>query len=305
MMKEILLTLSILLLVLSCKTQGRKQSGKLQVPQKTVSIKVKPQQFIGKLPDKLDECSGIIFFDNLFWTFNDSGGDNILFAINRRGKIEKKIEIKDARNVDWEDIAQDKKYIYIGDVGNNNGVRNNQQIYKIKKRNIGKKKKQSVNASRIKIEYQDQKSFDFQPKNTPFDCEAIIEWKGWLYLFTKDWKTLTTTVYKVSRKAGNYKMLPVEKFNVSTLITGADVSPDKTQLALVGYKNYKPVLWLFSTIQPGNFFEGAKKHIEMDEIFDAQTEGICFLGNDTLLISCEKTKTFNQQVFMIDLKNIN
>jgi hypothetical protein len=45
-------------------------------------------------------------------------------------------------------------------------------------------------------------------------------------------------------------------------------------------------------------------YLELDGIFGAQTEGICFKGNDTLFISCEKTKTFNPQVFLIDLNTI-
>ncbi|MCF6333950.1 MAG: hypothetical protein L3J11_11765 [Draconibacterium sp.] len=33
---------------------------------------------------------------------------------------------------------------------------------------------------------------------------------------------------------------------------------DQTKLALVGFKNYKPILWLFSDFSPGKIFSGKK-----------------------------------------------
>ncbi len=132
----------------------------------------------------------------------------------------------------------------------------------------------------------------------------MTELDGNLYIFTKDWTDRTTTVYKIPIKKDEYKIPPIEKFNATGLITGADLSPDQTKLALVGYKNYKPILWLFSDFTPGKFFSEKKTYIEMDSIFDAQTEGVCFLGNDSLLISCERSASFHEQVFLIDLKTI-
>jgi len=49
---------------------------------------------------------------------------------------------------------------------------------------------------------------------------------------------------------------------------------------------------------------GKKIYGEMKSIFNAQTEGVCFMGNDTSLISCESTSSFTQRVFQIDIKDI-
>ena len=301
-MNKFLFTLAILLLFISCNNKNKKNISETDLPKNTTFLKVSPKQFIAKLPSELAENSGIIFYDNLLWTFNDSGGKDKFYGFNFDGEIEKEIEIKDAKNDDWEDIAQDDKYIYIGDFGNNSGTRKNQKIYRVKKENIKNKSKQKVDAKEIKFDFANQTDFSFQGKNTPFDCEAMIEFKGDLYIFTKDWSDRTTTVYKIPTKKGEYKIAQIEKFNVTGLITGADVSPDKLQLALVGYKDYKPILWLFSDITTESFFNGTKKYIEMDSIFDAQTEGVCFLGNDSLLISCERTTAFDEQIFLFDLK---
>ncbi len=301
-MNKFLFTLSILLLFISCNTLRKKNKEKSGLLESTTFLHVSPKPFISNLPNELAENSGIIYYDNLLWTFNDSGGKDKFYGINFSGEIEKEIEIKDASNDDWEDIAQDEKYIYIGDFGNNSGTRKNQKIYRIKKKDIGKKAKQKVDAKEIKFDFNNQTNFNFQGKNTPFDCEAMIAFKDNLYLFTKDWGDRTTTVYKIPNKKGDYKISPIEKFNVTGLITGADVSPDQTKLALVGYKNYTPILWLFTDITSESFFNGSKTYVEMDSIFDPQTEGICFLGNDSLLISCERSSSFKEQIFLFDMK---
>ncbi len=88
-------------------------------------MQVNPQPFITNLPHELAENSVVIFYKNFLWTFNLAG------------KIEKELEIKDAKNDNWEDIAQDSKYIYIADFGNNSGTRRNQKIFKnLKKKRI-------------------------------------------------------------------------------------------------------------------------------------------------------------------------
>ena len=303
-MNKILISL-LIIIFFSCGIKKKTKDNSQKISESNTSIIVEPQQFIKDLPNKLAENSGIIFYDNLLWTFNDSGGVNKIYGFNFFGEIKKEIEIEDAKNVDWEDITQDKKHIYIGDFGNNRGMRKNQTIYRIKKKDIGKSAKQKVKSKKIQFDFEDQTDFSFQGKNTPFDCEAIVDFNESLYIFTKDWATRFTTVYEVPKKKGKYTIKPLGKFNVNGLITGADISPDKSKLALVGYKDYKPILWIFTDFTAGKFWGEQKMHIEMDAIFDAQTEGVCFLGNDSILISCERTSTFRQQIFLIDLNDLN
>ena len=302
-MKKILFTLAVLIFI-SYSFRGKNSTPRNGLLENATFLKVKPKSFIKELPGQLRENSGIIFYDDLLWTFNDSGGENKIFGFDFSGKIKKEIEIEDARNIDWEDIAQDKKYIYIGDFGNNSGKRKNLKIYRIKKKDIGEKKKQKLYSKEIKFNFENQKSFDFKRGKNPFDCEAMAELDGNLYIFTKDRSDYTTTVYQIPKKKGKYEISPIEKFDMKGLITGADISPDKNTLALIGYRNDKPILWLFSNFTSDSFFDGKKTFIELNTILNAQTEGICYMGNDSLLISCEQTKIFKQQVFLIDLKTL-
>ena len=300
-MKKILFAITLLILFFSCKTQNNKKNSQPGVPENTTVLKITPDFFVKELPATLNENSGIIFYNNLFWTFNDSGGKNTLYAFNKKGQIKKEIKIENAKNVDWEDIAQDKGHIYIGDFGNNNGVRKNLKIYIINKKDLTKKNYGKVNSSEIKFEYANQETFHYTALATKFDCEAMIEFNDSLYLFSKDWSDRTTTVYKMPKKKGKYKVQPLVSFKVNGLVTGADISPDKKKIALIAYKNYNPYAWLFTNFPDDNFFEGEKTFIQLEEIYDAQTEGICFIGNDSIAISCESTNAFAHQIFLIDL----
>jgi hypothetical protein len=164
--------------------------------------------------------------------------------------------------------------------------------------------KLQVSADIINFSYKNQTVFNFRPFGTDFDCEALVENNNKLFVFTKNWINETTAVYEMPTIEGKYNLIPIDSFNVEGLVTGADISPDKSKLALAGYQNFKPVVRLFTKIDGNNFFNGEKYFIGMDSITGAQTEGICFLGNDTLLISCERTGEFAQQVFYIDLNEI-
>ncbi|MEN8115864.1 MAG: T9SS C-terminal target domain-containing protein [Bacteroidota bacterium] len=297
-MTKILPFLFISFLFFSC-TSNKKEKTKPEIlPVKT---SLKHQGYISELPGKLNEISGLLRYDGLFWGFNDSGGKDKIYGFDTVGKIRKEIKIENANNHDWESIAQDKECIYIGDFGNNRGNRKNLKIYKIRKKDIGKDTEQKVDAEKINFSYSNQNNFSPANHATTFDCEALTEYNNNLYLFSKNWIKETTTVYKIPKDKGSYKVQPLDTFNVKGLVTGADVSEDKTKLALVGYRDYTPFIWIFHDISEESFFNGGKEYFQLNSLHDAQTEGICFYGNDTILVSCEKTSRFKQQVFLFDL----
>ena len=300
-MEIIKLTILISLLLFSC---GNQDPEELKTD-KNQEVKIVPKNFIEPLPGELIENSGLIFYNNLFWSFNDSGGENLLYGFNRSGEITIQIQLENAENRDWEDIAQDDDFIYIGDFGNNNGARKDLKVYKINKSEITTESYQIIESEIIRFSFSDQKQFSFSPRSTPFDCEAITNIDGELYLFSKRWNDENTTVYNLPKGAGDYTIEPIDSFEVKGLITGADFIPESSILALSGYHDFKPILWLFYNVSKENLYGGKSKLIKMDAIAGAQTEGVCFLNSDTLLISCESTFNFPAQVFMIDLKTLD
>lgn len=299
-MTNILLYLVPLLLFFSC-SNSKNNADKPIEQQKSLS----PEKFIPKLDKKLVEISGLMIYDKLFWGFNDSGGKNEIYGFNKKGDIKREVELDNAKNHDWESMAQDNKHIYLGDFGNNRGARHNLCIYKIKKKGLKDKDEQKVEAKKIRFSYALQDDFMYFNNTTPFDCEALVEFNGSLYIFSKNWKDFTTTVYKIPTKTGDYVLYPMETFNVNGLVTGADISPDKTQLALVGYQRYRSFVWLFTNFTGDDFFRGSSRYFKLNEIDGAQTEGISYSGNDSLLVSCEGTKSHHQQIFSFNISAIN
>lgn len=161
--------------------------------------------FIANLSTVVNEASGLLWWNKKPWTHNDSGGQPAIYSINKStGDTTKTVILTNALNKDWEDIAQDDKYIYIGDFGNNaNGNRTDLKIYRIKKADV--KNKTAVKASVINFSYSDQT--DFTPKgsnNTNFDCEALIAYNDSLFLFSKDWVDNKTRLYKLPKLPGTY-----------------------------------------------------------------------------------------------------
>ncbi len=284
------------ILLFSCNTQPVKNAEKAAFRQ-TVAT---PQPGF-PLPSELQETSGLIYSHNLFWTFNDSGGENILYGVDRNGNIQAEVTLNNARNVDWEDIAQDSAFIYLADAGNNNGNRTDLVIYRISKAQLTPSGKSAADADLIRFSFEDQQTFGYLPRTTPFDCEALVATGENLYLFTKNWADETTTVYRLPAQPGEHTARRTALFEVNGLVTGADLAPSQQKLALSGYKNFRPFVWVFSQFEEDNFFSGEAAFFDLEPILDAQTEGICFVSEDSLAISCERTNSFREQIFWLPL----
>ncbi|MDQ6842742.1 MAG: hypothetical protein M3Z92_00115 [Bacteroidota bacterium] len=93
--------------------------------------------FKNTLPSVLHESSGLCYTDGNLWTFGDSGNLNAIYKIDTAtGAVVQIVIIQNFSNTDWEDIAADSSYIYIGDFGNNDGNRKDLKIIRIKKTDL-------------------------------------------------------------------------------------------------------------------------------------------------------------------------
>ena len=187
-------------------------------------------------PD-LDENSGLIFYNNNIITFNDSGGEANLYEINAStGNITRTVTITNATNVDWEDITQDASYIYIGDIGNNNGNRTDLKIYKIAKTDYNGSDDIAV-AEIISYSYADQLDFTSNPNNTNWDAEGLISYSDQLLIFSKNWVDNRVNVYSIPKTNGTYSALLESSYNTNGLITSAEISLNENIIYLIGYSS--------------------------------------------------------------------
>ncbi len=267
-------------------------------------IFINPENIIEKLPDVVNETSGLINFNGGLWTHNDSGGDAKIYKFSAEtGEILQIIKIVNVKNHDIEDITQDEHYIYVGDFGNNFGNRKNLQVYKINKTNIPKSGDTIVTAEVISFNYKDQLSFERKNRRNNYDCEAFISLGNHLYLFSKNWANEITKCYRLPKQSGNYELEIIDTFDVRGLITAADFDSTKHRLVLAGYENFVPFMWTIWDFSKDQFFSGHKKRADFAYINGAQTEGICFKNPDEVYISCEASY-YPQGLYHVNLNQI-
>lgn len=260
-------------------------------------------EYLGKLPAKLSEVSGMIALPNkAIWVIEDNGNKNKIYQINLQGSLVKEIKVDNSKNHDWEDMASDQlENIYIGDFGNNANERKNLSILKLQGKPITYGEK--IEAKKIKFEYPGQKKFPPKKKNRHFDCEAFFHHGNSLYLITKNRArpyTGKAFIYKIPDTPGSYKAELVGELTTCTdsqfcSITGADISPDGKKIALLasGY------IWLYTDFTFDDFSKGKVEVI--DVLHRTQQESICFMDNNTLLIADEQSKTKGRNLYRYQL----
>ena len=234
---------------------------------------------ISRLSKKVNETSGLELINGNFITLNDSGDEPALYRFDKEGENLFKLLIKGAQNRDWECLASDEEFIYIGDIGNNKGNRKDLKIYLI---DFDFKLVDSIN-----FNYSNQSKFKKKKKNK-FDAESLVSYKDSLLIFSKNRKNLTTEVYALPKTPGSYAIAPKYSFNVDALITGGDYITKLDLLALVGYSYSikKQYLFLFKNFgskkTKGSIF---KKHDI--PITNAQIEAIKIINDKNFWLTSE------------------
>ncbi len=254
------------------------------------------------LPAELDETSGLIYFNHGLYSHNDSDGGAVLYRFDTlTGAINQQISLTAGLNLDWEDLAQDENYVYVGDFGNNAGNRTNLKIYKFSKSLFPENGDISITPESIKFSYEDQEDFTEAFMNNDYDCEAMIAHGDNLYLFSKNWLNQKTRLYSLPKTAGTYQAQLISEFDANCLITGATINTEGTEIALIGYikDSWIPVMWLLKDFNDAAFFSGEQLRFEFPSILSSQTEGIAFTEDDKLFISGERTNVSDQRVFRL------
>lgn len=302
--KHYAFTLSLLVIVLiSCRhsSQVNKEEPISSERENYNWVKYDPILISDQLPEMVEEQSGMIWYDSLIWVNNDSGGAAILYAYNKNGELKQQLHIEGVSNQDWEDLAEDEKYFYIGEFGNNKGTRKNLKLFRVDKSEIDDRPEVSIPADEISFVWADQKDFKRKKHNHNYDCEAFLSYGDSLYFFTKNWENLKTRMYVMEKSVKHHDLKPKAEFDTDFMVTGADISSDGKLMALVGYKNYKTYMILYYNFIGSDFFGGEYIRLDLSSLGGAQTEGVVFTDCDELLINTEATKQA-QAVYKIDWK---
>jgi hypothetical protein len=241
---------------------------------------------LGMLPEAVFETSGLIFHNNKIITHNDSGNKAQLFELDTISlQITRTVTISNAVNIDWEDIAQDDTYIYIGEIGNNNGSRRDLAVYRILKTDYDRS--DSVTADKINFSYPDQTDFTPSP-NSDWDAEALFVFNDKLVILTKQWQSNGTKAYRMPKIPGNYVATQIGNYPVNGLVTGASFNPDTRILYFIGYSKFLlPFIVRVDALEPENIFVGTVQKTNLNLGF-LQAEGIAYVSENRYMFSSEK-----------------
>jgi len=226
--------------------------------------------------------------DGNIWSFNDSGNEPALYCLDiDDGSVIRKTIIRNATNVDWEDMAEDETHIYVADVGNNQATRDTVVIYRIRKTSVLSGDPELIHDGIISVSFDDTLNRTRSGLSS-HDCEAVFALGDSLFLFSKNWVDQSTSVFILPRMPGHYNVSPSTRYEVGLLITGADLFPGNRQVSLVGYRDYMPVVITYEYgASPARISCGGKAKVYPMKS-GRQVEGICYDHHGDLYISAEK-----------------
>ena len=248
------------------------------------------------LDAKVVETSGLIYFDNFFWTINDSGNANILYRIDpKNGLVNGEISISNSKNIDWEEITEDQEYIYVADIGDNSRIRDEKQIYRLKKSEVLKiKANGSVDCEVIRFKYP-----EIDSKKISYDAEALITLNGVLHLFTKD--IFESMHFTIPAKPGEVTATFIEKYASNGQVTGATIGSLNNSLIMVGYFGFGDRLfWEIKDFTKTSVMGVATPPLSLGPVTETgQVEAVCFGADGKVFFTNENFGGVKQQLWTI------
>lgn len=224
-----------------------------------VNLNYGPPTKLAELEDQtIDESSGLVASrtsPGCYWTHNDSGNTPIIYAFDSAGRRRGVWRVTGAKLTDWEDIAAGpgpkpgQNYLYIGDIGDNDGTRSELVVYRVPEPAIpgsdpgttNRKPGATEPAEAIRLRYPSGKH----------DSEALLvhPQTGKIYLVTKV-ALANPEVYaaEIPQDLNQTTTLTrLGELEMHTLfggiVTGGAVSPDGRRAALCDYiQGYELVL---------------------------------------------------------------
>ena len=254
---------------------------------------------VAEMPKKLKELSGISKDGNFLWAISDDPKADI-FKLDLMGNIVQKLHLTNLTVTDVEDVTADAEYVYVADVGDNDGTRQERQIIKIKKSEISTGAEVNVTGQAIRFTFPVQSAHT--KKTNENDCESLFTYKESLYVLTKRRDDKQTELFKLTKNIGSQIPKAMSKFNSKGLITGAAINQQGTEVSLVGYQggHKNPFICKLTSFKGDDFFSGNQQvYVLNKEDKDWQVESVTYTSDSTLLFGCEKTPDFGAAIYQI------
>jgi hypothetical protein len=225
------------------------------------------------VPGNVDEASGIVDsrnMDNTLWVAEDSDNKAGLDLISHSGQYIRKVTFN-GTNRDWEDIAigpgpvDNKSYLYVGDIGDNNAVYPEYYIYRFPEPVAGQ----------TSVDTYDKITFTYSDKNS-YDSETLLldPLTKDLYILTK--RQLFVNLFKLPYPQTTDKPMVAEfvKAVPYSLLTGGDISSDGQEILL---RNYNAIYYIKRRTSE-TLVDALSRNHDLVAPYkeEPQGEGVCF-----------------------------
>lgn len=235
---------------------------------------------IGNLPTEIEGTSTLFFLDGKLWSCNDHG-TLVLYALDTLSA-----DITDSIPLagpvyDLEEVTQDGEYLYFGDMGDNNGVRNDLHVLRLEKSALVSG---TVAFDTLWFSYPDRADSSARD----FDCEAFVASDTALIFFTKQWQSQGSSCYAIPKTPGRWEARHLFDIATEGMVTGACYQPERGRLVLCGYNILcMPFVYLFEGFTGSDFVGGQQQRVELTNGVGWQTEGIATSDGLHYYLTCE------------------
>ena len=246
-----------------------------------------------ELPISVYETSGLEIINNDLITINDSGNPSNLYYLNEEGEILFRRMFNELKNNDWEDLTADEEFIYIADIGNNFDTRENLRIIKT-----------PINPDNntfelINFYYPEQDDFSFKQLSS-YDAEGLISFGDFLLIFTKNRAKKITEMYRLPKKAGNYKAKLIGEIDIESIVTAADYSDETKLLVLTSTFDFnKYFIVTIKNFDPSKLNNSKINKLKIP-IDKTQVESIKIIDKNTFWVTSEAETFGSPMMYMLE-----
>ncbi|HCW08494.1 MAG TPA: hypothetical protein DGG95_14140 [Cytophagales bacterium] len=242
----------------------------------------------GQVERKLEEASALaVSFQNpgCYWTLNDSDNPAEVYLIDSTAQTKMVCKLQGIQNRDWEDIAigpgpiKGKKYVYVGEIGDNSAVYDFKYIYRFEEPDLKKGAAQTItNVETLVIKLPDGRR----------DTEAMLidPTSNDLYIISKREERVGVYFQKFPYPRDTLKLTKVLDLPFNWVTSGS-ISKDASEVLI---KNYNTIFY-WKRSKEKSIIELLKKDpVEIPYKPEPQGEAICFAYDNSGFYTISETR---------------
>lgn len=249
---------------------------------------------IGKFPSVINECSGLIKIGDKIISMNDGSTHTLLQEIDPlTAALISTITVDNTSNIDWEALQYEDGNIYIADIGNNEGDRENLSLYTIPYQ-------EGIEIScmdTINFIWPDQTDFNTTNFHS-YDCESMLIEDQKAIFFSKNRNDFKTNVYRLDLNTES--IIKGESISIGGLATDAAKDPSGDVILLSYFSlNGNTFANKINILEKSNGLYSLKKSIPISET--TQIEAIVHIQDHKYLLGAESESNEGGYLYSLDI----